>query len=79
MQVYHLQQNGRHHAYQVAGFGGVQSRPKTKVFRSLCILTQLPRPPHTVTVDNRSSLMEFGQYVQEMLPKYVQQTQITHG
>ncbi|XP_064398539.1 NADH dehydrogenase [ubiquinone] iron-sulfur protein 3, mitochondrial-like [Halichondria panicea] len=32
-----------------------------------------------VAVDNRSSLMEFGQYVQEMLPKYVQQTQITHG
>ena len=33
-----------------------------------------------VTVDEkRNSLMEFGRYVQEMLPKYVQQAQITHG
>ena len=26
---------------------------------------------------DRSNLMEFGRYVQEMLPKYIQQTQIT--
>ena len=33
-----------------------------------------------VTVDEkRNNLMEFGRYVQEMLPKYVQQAQITHG
>lgn len=32
-----------------------------------------------VAVDEGSSLTEFGQYIQEMLPKYVQQTQITHG
>ena len=32
-----------------------------------------------VAVDEkRNSLMEFGRYVQEMLPKYVQQAQITH-
>ncbi|CAI7989846.1 NADH dehydrogenase [ubiquinone] iron-sulfur protein 3, mitochondrial [Geodia barretti] len=28
---------------------------------------------------NRSNLMEFGRYVQEMLPKYIQQTQITYS
>ena len=33
-----------------------------------------------VTVDEkRNNLMEFGRYLQEMLPKYVQQAQITHG
>ena len=33
-----------------------------------------------VAVDEkRTSLMEFGRYVQEMLPKYVQQAQISHG
>ena len=33
-----------------------------------------------VAVDGkRTSLMEFGRYVQEMMPKFVQHAQITHG
>ena len=33
-----------------------------------------------VAVDEkRTNLMEFGRYVQEMLPKFVQHAQITHG
>ena len=33
-----------------------------------------------VAVDEkRTSLMDFGRYVQEMMPKFVQHAQITHG
>ena len=29
--------------------------------------------------DKRSMLLSFGQYIQEVLPKYVQQAQVTHS
>lgn len=33
-----------------------------------------------VTVDpGRRNLLDYGSYLQEMLPKYIQQTQLTHG
>lgn len=37
-------------------------------------------PPATraVTESKRNNLMDFGRYVQEMMPKYVQLTQITY-
>ena len=35
-------------------------------------------PASTAVSDERSRLAEYGRYVQEMLPKYVQLTQITH-
>ena len=39
-----------------------------------------PESTETVAVDvQRSTLMEYGRYLQEVLPKYIQQAQITHG
>lgn len=39
-----------------------------------------PESTETVAVDvQRSTLMEYGWYLQEVLPKYIQQAQITHG
>lgn len=29
--------------------------------------------------DIQANLLDFGKYVQEMLPKFVQQTQVTYG
>ena len=37
----------------------------------------LPNADKSVAV--KSNLLDFGKYVQEMLPKYVQQTQVTYG
>ena len=55
---------------------GLSTCMHTSSDTSSCFVTESV----AVTVDEkRNNLMEFGRYVQEMLPKYVQQAQITHG
>ena len=53
---------------------------------NLCIIICMyncfanPESTDTVAVDvQRSTLTEYGRYLQEVLPKYIQQAQITHG
>ena len=53
------------------------------VYMSVCVSVNYAHTNNTGTVavavdEKRNNLMEFGRYVQEILPKFVQHAQITH-
>lgn len=75
----HLRDSRKHGAQLIESpFKGWTAVP----VQCLCSTTSVTETntANKVLVDTRrDNLMEFGRYVQEMLPKYVQQTQITYS